>query len=140
MSVAPIQIFIKNVNSMRIDFVHSFRPIYYFSRVFGLMPYTITYSSHGSIIGCEVKMFNALWFIASLTINLTLALMISKDTLYLRNPQIASNILSGGDYFLEIYGTIFNVVLIVMDMCMRSKFVNILQKINVFDEEVGPFF
>lgn len=66
--------------------------------------------------------------------------MISKDTRYLRNPQIASNILSGGDYFLEIYGTIFNVVLIVMDMCMRSKFVNILQKINIFDEEVGPFF
>lgn len=139
MSSAPVQISIKKANSIKIDFVYSFSPIYYFSRLYGLMPFTITYNLCGIITGLKVKIFDIIWFITSLTINVTLASMISKDTLYLQNPKILSNILMGGDYFLEIYCMIFNLMLIGMDMCMRFKLVRILQKINNFDDEVRSF-
>lgn len=137
MSPAPVQISFKKANAIRIDFAHSFRPIYYFSRVYGLMPFTISYNARGSINGLEVKLSDLLWFIATFTLNVTLALMISKDSLYLQDLNVMSNILSGGEYFLEIYCMIFNLLLIGMDMWMRTKLMEILQGITTFDEKVS---
>lgn len=137
MSAAPVQVSIKKANSIKIDFAYSFRPIYYFSRVYGLMPFTITYNARGAINGLEVKMTDLFWFIATLTLNVAMTLMISKDTLYLQDLKFLSNMLSGADYFLEIYCMIFNLLLIGMDMWMRTRLVDILQRITTFDEEVS---
>lgn len=130
---------LKKTNSKKIDFAYSFRPIYYISRFYGLMPFTITYNSRGTIHGPKVKMFDILWFIVSIIINLIYAFKISKDTLYLQDPKKISNILIGGDYFLEVFSIIFIILLIGMNMCIRSKLVDIVKKINTFDEEVSQF-
>lgn len=111
MSPAPVQISFRKANTIKIDFAYSFRPIYYFSRVYGLMPFTITYNARGSINGLEVRLFDLLWFMAILVLNVTITLMISKDSLYLQDLKVLSNILNGGEYFLEIYCMIFNLLL-----------------------------
>lgn len=134
---APVQISIKKENSMKIDFAYNFRPVYYFSRVYGLMPFTITYNSCGTINGLKIKIFDILWFIVLLTINSLLTFVYSIDTLYLKNPKILSNTLVGGDYFLEVCSMTFNFILIGMDMCMRFKLVDILKRITIFDEDVS---
>lgn len=119
--------------------MHSFRPVYYFNRVFGLMPFTITYNSRGSIHGFEVGTFDILWFIVSIIINLIYAFMISNDTHLLQNLKMESIILVGGDYLTDIFCIIFDVLLIGTDMCIRYKLVDILKKINTFDEKVNHF-
>ena len=123
--------------SKKYNFMYSFRPVYYFSRVYGLMPFTITFNSRGKIRGFEVGPFDILWFILTIVINLTLALLISKDTEFLRDTRSGSIILVGGDYSINIFSMIFNAVLIVTDMCLRHKLVDILKKINTFDEKVS---
>lgn len=140
MSPAPVQISFRKANTIKIDFAYSFRPIYYFSRVYGLMPFTITYNARGSINGLEIRLFDLLWFMAILVLNVTITLMISKDSLYLQDLKVLSNILNGGEYFLEIYCMIFNLLLIGMDMWMRTKLIEILRGITTFDDEVRQLY
>lgn len=128
---------LKLTNTKKVDFAYSFRPIYYISRVYGLMPFTLTYNSDNSVRGLEVKSFDILWFIVSIIINLMYAFMISKDRLYLQDPKKISNILIGGDYFLEVISIIYNIILIGMSICIRTKFVDVIKKINTFDEKVS---
>lgn len=129
----------KMTNSKKIDFAYSFRPIYYVSRAYGLMPFTITYNSRGQIYGPEVRLFDILWFIIAIFANLSYMFMTSKDTLYLQDPKEKSNILIGGDYFLEVFSIMYIITLIGTNMCIRSKFVGIIRKISTFDEEVSQF-
>ena len=125
-------------NTKKIDFVYSFRPIYYFSRIYGLMPFTITYNSYTKTHGSKLKCHDILWFIVSITIHLIHILTTTKYTLYLQDSKNISNILVSGDYFLEVFSMYYNIILVGLDMCMRSKLMMyIFEKINVFDEEVS---
>lgn len=65
------------------NFAYGFRPIYYSSRIFGLMPFTFVYNSKGKIDGSKVELVDILWLIISITINLTMAFMILGSTQYL---------------------------------------------------------
>lgn len=123
-------------NSSNSNFIYSFRPIYYFNRVYGLMPFTIIYNADGTANRCEIRTFDMFWFIAAVVLNVIFSIMPRKDTHYLQDPKTTSNILTGGDYFLESFAMIFNVILIAMDMFFRLNLVKILKKINTFDEEV----
>lgn len=125
--------------SEKLNFMYSFRPIYNYSRVCGFMPFTITYKSCGSIHGLKVETFDMLWFGVSILINVTLAFMISIDTEYLHETKNGSIILMGGDYLLQISSMIFDAVFICTDLCIRYKLVDILRKINIFDEKVSEF-
>lgn len=52
------------------EFQHGFQPIYYFSRAIGLWPFSITYSSNGTI-KARVHLLDSLWFIVSICLYLT---------------------------------------------------------------------
>lgn len=121
----------------KLNFMYSFRPVYYYSRVCGFMPFTITYKSCGAIHGLKVERLDILWFGVSILINVTLAFMISKDTEYLHETKNGSIILMGGDYLLQVSSMIFDAVFICTDLCIRYKMVDILRKINTFDEQVS---
>lgn len=47
--------------SKKIDFAYNFRPNYYISRVFGLMPFTIAYDLNGDIQGAKFTKFDRLY-------------------------------------------------------------------------------
>ena len=128
---------IKMAYARKFNFAHSFRPIYYFCRAFGLMPFKITYHSNGTIQGFEVGTIDIIWFIMSLTFNLILAFALLKHPQHMQDIRAMSIILVGGDFILQIISMIFDAIIVGMDMCNCSKLARILKKLNIFDEEVS---
>lgn len=122
------------------NFAYGFRPIYYFSRIFGLMPFTFVYNSKGKIDGLKVGLVDILWLIISITINLTMAFMILGSTQYLYYVKSTSFILEGVDYFLLLVAAILNTTIIGFGICIASKLVGVLKNIDSFDDNVRvPF-
>lgn len=45
------------------SFAYCFRPVYIVSRIFGLMPFSITFGSNGEIRKSNVSKFDVFWFV-----------------------------------------------------------------------------
>lgn len=127
---------IKIVHLRKLNFAYSFRPIYNFGRMFGLMPFSFTYNTNGTISGFEIGTFDILWFIISLIINLVLAFMLATDLYNMDEFKTMSIILVGEDLIFQVICSVFNAISIGIDLCTCSKLVEILKKINNFDEDV----
>lgn len=131
---------LKTAHTRKLNFAYTFRPVYYFCRAFGLMPFKITYYSNGTIHGFEITTFDIMWFIISMGFNLILTFFMIDNSQHVENLKDMSIILVGGDFILQVFSMIFDIILIVMDMCISSRLVRILKKINAFDEEVSDGF
>lgn len=131
---------LKTAYIRKFNFAYTFRPVYYFCRVFGLMPFKITYYSNGTIHGFEIATFDIIWFIMSMAFNLILVYYMVDNSEHVENLKSMSIILVGGDFILQVFSMIFDIIFIIMDMCISAKLVRILQKINAFDEEVSELF
>lgn len=116
------------------NFFNSFKPIYYFSRVFGLLPYSIVCDPKGVIQGPCISRLDISWFIISLSVYLFAALASFQ---YMDYEDNALNILVLCDNYHLTLGLGFDFLLIVDDMCKRFKFVDLLKKFNSFDNEVN---
>lgn len=125
------------LNLNKYNFLYSFRPVYYFSRVFGFMPFTMVCGSNGTIQGPAVRLLDIFWFLISICLYISSALLSFQNAQFPKNfDNTESLILITADYFILLSGLAFGVVVIVMDMFNRYKFVEILQNINTFDAEV----
>lgn len=117
------------------DFAYTFQPVYYFSRVFGFMPFTIEYDTNGKIHGPKLRLIDILWFI------LAIFLYILSIIVHFRNVEQYSKdssfILIYGDYLILKLNLIFIILIVVLDMCNRFKLIDILKNINTFDEKVS---
>lgn len=136
-SSVPLQLKIaeNQAKVVQLDFAYTFRPIYYFSRIFGFLPFTIVYNSIGSIQAPKIRVFDMVWFFISIFFY-----ALSIFIIYLRRikfPKNASFILINGDFLLLISGLIFSILVVVMDMCNRYKLVDILRNFNSFDEKAS---
>lgn len=126
------------LNSRNFNFFYSFRPIYYFSRTFGFMPFTIVYDANSKIQEPTIRSLDIFWFIVSIFSYLLSAFISFQNTQNPENSKFAESvILRGADYAIMLSGLIFGVLVIVMDMCNRFKLVGILNNIKIFDEEVS---
>lgn len=120
------------------NFTYVFRPIYSISRVLGLLPFGIRYDIHGAAQVAHIGPFDALWFLLTIGIYLTAAyrayeqISISQDT-------SRGQLLNFGFYVILIAGLIFAALIIALDAFNRQKFVDILQKVTIFDNEVSHF-
>lgn len=131
---------LKTTTVRKFNFAYTFRPIYYFSRVFGLMPFKITHYPNGTIHGFEISTLDIVWFIISIGFNLMLVYFVVDNSQHVENLKNMSIILVGGDFILQVFSMIFDIILIVIDMCVSTRLVWILKKINAFDEEVSEHF
>lgn len=120
----------------KFDFVYCFRPVYYFSRIFGYMPFTIIQDSNGTIQRPKLRTFDILWFILSIFLYILSTFMQFRNIQYTENR---SYVLIGGDFLLLKMSLIFSILNVVMDMCNRFKLVDILKNFNSFDEKVNKF-
>lgn len=120
-----------------VTFTHSFRPIYYFARIFGSMPYTIYCDSNGNAHEPKVRIVDGVWFVISMCIFLSMAFFSYRNMESLQNPNTSSYILILGDQILLILCLIFGAQIIGMDMLNRDKLVDILKKITAFDKEAS---
>lgn len=120
----------------QINFSHSFRPIYYFSRVFGLMPFSITYDSNGEAQCSRIRIFDGIWFVISMLIYSS-----SVYCIVLRFEKQSSStfVVIVGNTFL-LMSIIYGVGAVAMDMYNRFKFFEIVKSFSVFDKQVNcPF-
>lgn len=115
---------------------HNFKAIYYFSRCFGLWPFTIAYNANGSIKEACLCQFDYLWFLISICVYLT-ALHFTyehiKTLQFLNEKAFFSHLIYN---LIQIPPLLLGVIGSVFDMLNRRRLVNILKKFTIFDEEV----
>lgn len=114
-----------------------FRPIFCFSRIIGLMPFSIVCNSDGELQACRVKVVDCVWFLLSICVYLLLAIF---NLLYLNvrhQYKIALVTLFVGNSILTILNFISCVICYIINMCNRRKFLDILKMFENFDAEVS---
>lgn len=119
------------------DFTHCFRPFYYFSRVLDFMPFSVIFDSKAAIYRPAVRALDVLWFMIAIAVYLSTAIGFYVRLLNISNS--AAKILSNADQFIAISSIFFGALIIVMDMCTRFKYTNILNEFNRIDEIVCSF-
>lgn len=125
--------------SKKANFSCSVRPIYYFSRAFGLCPFTLVYDSNGDIQEARVTTLDIIWFLISTILYLFMAFFCYAN---MHRPQDTgeSQILLIGDYAHLIFGLINGAIMVSLDMFNRHKFIDFIKKIITFDKEVCKLF
>lgn len=118
-------------------FQHGFQPIYYFSRLIGLWPFTMIYISNGLIKETRINLFDSVWFLISISFYLTALFYACRkfDSDSSKIFDIWSLVYCIG----QILALLFGAVGIALDMFNRNKLINILNKFIIFDNEVSVF-
>lgn len=120
-----------NENEIQVEpmnFMYSFRPIYYVSWIFGVMPFSIVYDLNGGVLRPKVTRFDGFWFV------ILVCLYVSSAFLVRSPPGTHFTLMLL--YILSILGFIYSFSAIIFNMCYRSKFIDILKRITTFDNEV----
>lgn len=133
-NIVRVPVVNQQVSWQKHDFVYCFRPIYIVSRVFGLLPFSLTFHSNGEVQKPNVSKLDIVWFGISLSFLLnaiSMSIAIQKSS-----GKKGSLISILGDMWMLFAGLINGVLTIVLDMYNRHKFVDIIKKINTFDREV----
>lgn len=131
------RMFAKGVHSKEPrDIVYSYQPIYYFSRFFGLLPFSLAHDSNGELQAPKIRIFDGFWFIISILVYLAITNVSLLRTDIQKYPQ-SLPILILGNEFLLVFGLIYGVIMIIENMCSRFKFVRILKTFINFDREVS---
>lgn len=129
----------KENHSKELYFAHSSRPIYYISRMFGLMPFSVIYDLDGKAQEPRVSVLDILWFMISICLYMTLSFLTYQNIGDPKFPNIPLVLVFSDDIIL-LAGLAFGAAIAVMDFWNRSKFVEILKIFHTFDEEVKSLF
>lgn len=122
----------------KFNFEYVFRPAYYYSRFAGLWTFSITHDSNGIIQSARLGFFDILWPIIVICLNLTLAFFANKSFVTKREkfPNstrfIAENIFHISCFLFVIIGIVLNIV-------HRNRLMNVLRKLNTFDNDVRHY-
>lgn len=127
------------VKNERINFWFSIRPMYYFSRIFGLMPFSIVRNSNDEIQTARVNKFDFLWFITSVSLYSCMAVVCFRTTHYEEGRNL-SHVLLIGDRLLLTICLVSSVIKIIFDMSNRFRLIDIWKKLAYFDKEVSKLF
>lgn len=127
----------KIASSSKLSFEHAFRPVYNFTRIFGLWPFSFIQDSHGSIQRTRIKFLDILRSILKIILDLTLIFItyrtLTQET-YLNDAHLAMlNIYKISSLLTGIFGIAFHLII-------RNELLGILVKFNTFENEVRGFF
>lgn len=77
----------EKVQVEKICFSYGFRPIYYFSRVIGLMPYSMVYNLNGEIQDHRIYIRDGLWLVTSISLYISVILHVFRDMKLPQDPN-----------------------------------------------------
>lgn len=124
----------KIIKSKDLDFFYSLRPLYYISRLFGLLPFSIVRDSNDIIQNARVNPFDLIWFLFAICIYLLMA-WICYQSVELRQDRLSYTMVIGDGVILTL--SLINCAkAIIMDMFNRFRFIEILKMFTFFDDEV----
>lgn len=115
------------------NFMDSFKPVYFILRLLGLRPFSIVYDSNGEAQQPKITIIDGIWFIISMGLYVLMAY--STEGIDRKEFPVEGFVYILG-YIFTIFGLFCSILTIVVDMCNRFKFVEILRNITVFDKEV----
>lgn len=126
----------KKFLSKKVNFVNNISPIYYLSRAFGLLPFSVDRNSNSDILRAKVGVKDLFWFVTSISIYL-FSVIINYMTFMARlEEHEQGSILILGDHLNLIFGLCYGAFVIIMDMYNRNRIIAILNKFAVFDRMV----
>lgn len=116
------------------DFVYCFRPFYYFSRIFGYMPFSINLDTNNVIYRPAINAFDILWFVFAIIVYIStgIACYIQMS----KASYTSSVVLNNGGWLMFVLTMAFGTLTIVLDMYSRFGFVDILNRFNRIDGKV----
>lgn len=115
--------------------IHTYRPIYIVSRIFGQMPFSIVYHPNGDIHRPAINKLDAVWFLLSMSV--FICLMYSAIELFSTNSIVVSRISTLGNIIIFGISCILGLLAIILDMCFRFKLINTFKKFTKFDQKVS---
>lgn len=121
-----------------LDFAYTFRPIYYFSRIFGLMPFTITYYPNGQVKGTRIGLIDGVWLCIAIIAYFSSAYNTYQMMKIVVVPD--SPILFNLSFTIQISRLFSGGVIVWLDFCNRFRYVNILKKLSTFDRTVSSSY
>lgn len=126
------------VQPLKLNFEYCIRPIYYISRVSGLLPFSIARNSSGDIHAPQIKTFDFIFFIISIFWYLFLTFTSYRDIQHWPSLN-KSHVLTVSNYSLLIVSLIFGALTITMDCWNRTRLVDIIKEFISFDQNVHYF-
>lgn len=127
------------IASKKHNFAYSFNPVYYFSRIFGFMPFSIAFDSNGTIRSAQVKVIDILWSLISISFNFFYAIQFA---IFFGFEEILNQsfTLANSTKSIIVSRKLCNCLSIGIDMCNRFKLVGILKNVNTVDKKVNWIF
>lgn len=107
---------------------------YIMSRIFGLLPFTIKKDTKGHMESVCVSIFDAVWFVGAISVNLTLAYLIICSLH--GSSQFSSAILPIGGRIILVVGLLNAPLSITLDLLNRRRLLKIANEFFAFDKEV----
>lgn len=123
----------KNILCFENNFLNSLRPVYFCSRAFGRLPFSIVVHPNGEVKRARVKFFDVLWFIISLFVYAFLILYY-VNYLALSRQKISKTILF---LCIDVNITLHLLmvsIMIIMDMHNRRRLIDIVRMFTSFDK------
>lgn len=122
----------------QMDFWDGFKPVYYFSRAFGLLPFSIRRNSNGDIQEPKVNRLDGLWFLLTIVVFLSASYFVHQ---YISafNSKTGTYVAIILDDLHVVSSLAFGALMIAMDMCNRLKIVELWKHFISFDKEVSTF-
>lgn len=123
--------------SDKLNFTFCFRPIYYFARICGQMPFTIIYHcKNGTIVGTKFSKFDFIWCAISLCVQFSFIRLAIDLLTSPRDPNQLSSTLYFCNLSIYLITILFGISMMALDTRNRLKIVGILKEFVHFDEEV----
>lgn len=117
---------------------YSFRPLFIYSRCFGMMPFSIQTNLFGEVQRVKVTLFDVAWLCMSIAMYLGLIAFVAfgSDADSVSDSR-NSHILVLGDRLLFVYGILMCIVSCIMDLINRNRILWNIQRFEAFDKEVN---
>lgn len=135
----------KKNHSKEDTFAYGFRPIYLFSRFFGLMPFSIIYDSTGEALKPSISRLACFWLVILISIHTLMFITVFKAIEIPTGQFEYSPILYVGDAILFLMQLVCTILLFGLNIRNRFEFIDILKMFVEFDKEASqhlhePFF
>lgn len=126
----------KENSSEQWNFAFCFRPIYYFARVCGQMPFTITCPENGTMVGAKMFKRDFIWLAMSLCIQIAfihMAVQLFKSN---QRANLVTYTIYFGNLTVWFISLLLGICTMVLGAQNRLKIVGILNEFTIFDQEV----
>lgn len=119
-----------------INFAYNIKPVHFFSRLFGLMPFGMVQKLNSDVFEPQVNIFEIIRFIFAIFVYLFLAFFYFR-MMKLPSDGNESNVLMLGDKLLISSGLIIAAIMVIKNMIDRFKLIDISNKFISFDKKVS---